>query len=161
MSDLQTKLGGGINKLQDSLQQGKQKLQVAQEVSQIKKQLQTRLDERGTKIFKLGEELYKKIRNQEIHDDTLIESSNAIFQLDQEIYLLQEQLEEKNRTANNNESCPNCQAPVGVNDRFCGGCGSPVAVAQKVHEETAACPVCDVQVPVSANYCGCCGNKTS
>jgi hypothetical protein len=29
MSDLQTRLGGGLNKIQDSLQQGKQKLQTA------------------------------------------------------------------------------------------------------------------------------------
>ena len=33
MSELQTKIGGGLNKIQGSLQQGKQKIQVAQETS--------------------------------------------------------------------------------------------------------------------------------
>ena len=38
LSDLQTKLGSGMNKLQEGIEQGKMKLQVAQEIAQLKKE---------------------------------------------------------------------------------------------------------------------------
>lgn len=38
MSDLQTKLGSGMNKLQEGIEQGKMKLQVAQEIAQLKRE---------------------------------------------------------------------------------------------------------------------------
>lgn len=42
LSDLQTKLGSGMNKLQEGIEQGKMKLQVAQEIAQLKKGMQVR-----------------------------------------------------------------------------------------------------------------------
>lgn len=42
LSELQTKLGSGMNKLQEGIEQGKMKLQVAQEIAQLKKGMQVR-----------------------------------------------------------------------------------------------------------------------
>jgi len=43
LSDLQTKLGSGMNKLQEGIGQGKQKLQIAQEIVQLKKGMQVQM----------------------------------------------------------------------------------------------------------------------
>lgn len=160
MNDLQSKLGGGINKIQDSLQQGKQKLQTAQEISQIKKLAQSKMDERSMAIVALGEETYKKIRNAEINDSELLALGQPLLTIDQEIYQLQEKLSIMTKEAQSTQSCPSCQAPISENDKFCGGCGTPVAPKTTVTEgETVNCTRCEVPVPVTANYCGCCGNK--
>ncbi|MGQ0512813.1 hypothetical protein ACT453_00945, partial [Bacillus sp. D-CC] len=47
MSDLQTKLGSGMNKLQEGIEQGKMKLQVAQEIAQLKKGMQVQMQKKA------------------------------------------------------------------------------------------------------------------
>lgn len=46
LSDLQTKLGSGMNKLQEGIEQGKMKLQVAQEIAQLKKGMQVQMQKK-------------------------------------------------------------------------------------------------------------------
>ena len=47
LADLQTKLGSGMNKLKEGIEQGKMKLQVAQEIAQLKNAEKSRGSIRG------------------------------------------------------------------------------------------------------------------
>jgi hypothetical protein len=160
MSDLQSKLGGGLNKIQDSLQQGKQKLHTAQEVSQYKKVISENTEKRAEIILKLGEVVYKKIRSGEIQDSELRSISQDVISLDQLIYRTEVMLGKLNEKSLNNQSCPSCGNALTAGDKFCGSCGYKVEEIQAAEtEETAACPTCEEQVSVNAAFCGCCGNR--
>lgn len=160
MSDLQTKLGGGLNKLQDSLQQGKQKLQTAQEISQYKKEIQELLESRCDLILKLGEDTYRKIRANEIQDQQLREYLLDIAQLDVKVFKAEKALDlliQKNASS----TCSSCGTTLNGDDKFCGSCG------QKQEERTALtnlaqmviCPTCEEQTPTDATFCSCCGSR--
>jgi len=49
-------------------------------------------------------------------------------------------------------ACPNCQAQIPANSKFCPECGKPVAA-------TIECPQCHKQNPVGAKFCANCGTK--
>ncbi|MBV8222509.1 MAG: SPFH domain-containing protein [Candidatus Eremiobacteraeota bacterium] len=51
-------------------------------------------------------------------------------------------------------ACPNCQAKIPANSKFCPECGKPVA-------QTIECPQCHQQNPAGAKFCGNCGTKLS
>ncbi|MDE3840202.1 zinc ribbon domain-containing protein [Bacillus methanolicus] len=160
MSDIQTKLGEGLNMLQGSLQQGKQKLQIAQEISQLKKSLQETIDQRANLIIKIGEQVYKMLRMSSLHDDTLTEMAQPLLDLDKQIYQIRQSLEELNKTTANGNACSNCRSPVSENDRFCGSCGSKIAAMNTAdNEERIQCGTCSATVPATAQFCGCCGVK--
>ncbi|MBJ3788648.1 zinc ribbon domain-containing protein, partial [Bacillus sp. OA1] len=55
MSDLQTKLGSGMNKLQEGIEQGKMKLQVAQEIAQLKKGMQVQMQKKAGVLLEVGQ----------------------------------------------------------------------------------------------------------
>lgn len=158
MSDLQTKLGGGINKIQDSLLQGKQKLQTVQEMSQYKKEIQDLSDSRCSLILKLGEMAYRKIRTGELVDSELRDNFLDISELDQKIFKSQNALEilsEKSETC----TCSFCGAVIENGDKFCGSCGQKQEEKNMLsnQNELSACPSCEEQIPVSSNFCPCCG----
>ena len=54
LSDLQTKLGSGMNKLQEGIEQGKMKLQVAQEIAQLKKGMQVQMQKKAEVLLEVG-----------------------------------------------------------------------------------------------------------
>ncbi|MFF2446494.1 zinc ribbon domain-containing protein [Neobacillus sp. NPDC058068] len=160
MSDLQTKLGGGLNMLQDSLQQGKQKLQVAQEISQYRKLVQENSERRADLLLKLGEDTYRRIRTGDVQDPQLREYVLKIAELDRGIFQTQKALEQLNRKSDT-WACSNCGTQIGANDKFCGSCGQiqePIAIGNDT-EETAVCPTCEEQVPAQAKFCACCGSR--
>lgn len=49
-------------------------------------------------------------------------------------------------------ACPNCQAKIPANSKFCPECGKPVA-------QTVECPQCHQQNPAGAKFCANCGTK--
>jgi membrane protease subunit (stomatin/prohibitin family) len=49
-------------------------------------------------------------------------------------------------------ACPNCQAKIPANSKFCPECGKPVA-------QTIECPQCHTQNPAGAKFCSNCGTK--
>lgn len=160
MSDIQTKLGEGLNLLQGSLQQGKQKLQIAQEISQLKKSLQEAIDQRANLMIKIGEHVYKMLRVSSLHDDTLAEMAQPLLDLDKQIYQIQQSLEKLNKTTATGNACSNCGSPVSENDRFCGSCGFKIESMNTVdHEKRIQCGTCSATVPSTAQFCGCCGVK--
>lgn len=160
MSELQTKLGGGLNMLQGSLQQGKQKLQIAQEISQQKKLINENAEKKAELLLKMGEMVYKKIRTGEIADGQLDTVAKEIIQFDQRIYQSQQTLAQLNMSSQQRQSCTSCGGPITTDDKFCGACGQKVEHAQATTRiETEACPVCEADVPVNTAFCVCCGNQ--
>lgn len=158
--DLKEKLGGGLNMLQDSVQQGKQKIQIAQEMSQYRKLIQERSEKRADMLLQLGEDTYQKVRSGEIQDQHLRDYTLKIVELDLQLFKAQEALEQLNRKSATS-TCSNCGSEIGVNDKFCGSCGqsqTPVS-ARMESEDLAACPTCNEQVPMNANFCACCGSR--
>lgn len=71
MSDLQAKFGNGMNKLQEGIEQGKMKLQVAQEVAQLKKITQEKLQAKTEILLELGQTTYMQLRNDEVRIEVL------------------------------------------------------------------------------------------
>lgn len=160
MSDLQTKFGGGLNKIQGSLQQGKQKLITVQEISTTKKSLQEMGDQRANVMIKLGEETYKLIRNGIINNTTLNPIIQSIPEMDIKIFQFQQALDHLNKKEQENSACTACGTHVTTDDKFCGGCGAPVELQPDPHtDEEKECTACSMPVPVTADYCGCCGVK--
>ncbi|WP_191991871.1 zinc ribbon domain-containing protein [Bacillus aerolatus] len=161
MSDLQTKIGGGLNKLQDSLQTGKQKIQSAQEISQYKRLIQETYLERNEILLQLGEEVYKKLRSQEIHSDEWAQKAASLSALDHKIYQAQQAIAAANAQSAISRTCPNCQNPITADDKFCGSCGTKVEIpSTETDVETKTCAHCEEQIPASALFCICCGVKT-
>lgn len=162
MSDLQTKIGGGLNILQDSLQQGKQKLQTVQEISQLKKLIQENDEKRANLIFQLGEDTYRKIRSGELQDPQLRKYFLEIAEIDRNIFQGQASLEQIKQKADTRE-CSNCGASIGADDKFCGVCGQQQAepLLLKDSSQLATCPTCEQSIPLQAKFCPCCGSRLS
>lgn len=160
MSDLQTKLGGGLNMLQDSLQQGKQKLQVVQEISQFKKVINEHSENRASLLLKLGEDAYKKIRSGELQDSQLRDYFLEIAAIDHKIFNAQKTLEQLNQKSNAG-SCTHCGSPITPDDKFCGSCGQKQeqTTASEQTTQMVACPTCEEQIPAEAKFCACCGSR--
>ncbi|MGH1026678.1 zinc ribbon domain-containing protein, partial [Bacillus paranthracis] len=86
MSDLQSKFGSGMNKLQEGIEQGKMKLQVAQEVAQLKKITQEKLQAKTEILLELGQMAYMQLRNDEVRVDVLKNIIEPVQELDVAIY---------------------------------------------------------------------------
>lgn len=158
MSDLQSKLGEGLNKIQGSLQHGKQKIQTVQEISGYKKVIQEKAEARANLLLRLGEETYKKIRSGEIKDDSLNEFLTNIASFDKDIYQAQKSIESLNLITES-RSCKNCGTQVSNDDKFCGSCGQvqEMASVNMDQQEMVACPVCEEKIPSKSEFCVCCG----
>jgi len=160
MSDLQSKLGGGLNKIQGSLQQGKLKIQTAQELNQYNKMIAEGLDERTEIILKIGEEVYKKLRSGDLQDESLGELAKDIVFLDQKIFQARKMVERANESSKEENTCSNCQSKLAPGDKFCGSCGYMVQETEKQEDiELIACSHCQELVPGNAAFCSCCGNR--
>jgi Double zinc ribbon len=159
MSDLQTKIGDGITKIQGSLQQGKQKLATAQEISQLKKTSAEAAAKRLELIVALGEEVYELVRRGELGLTRLTVSAQAIQEQDSIIYRVSKSISEINDKNEDSYTCE-CGAPLNANAKFCGGCGQKVEIQNKVHvkEYTLQCLTCGEMNPSGSDFCGCCGN---
>lgn len=160
MSDLQTKLGSGLNVLQDSLQQGKQKLQTAQEISQYKKLINDHSEARADLVLKLGEDAYRKIRSGELQDQKLREYFLEIAEIDRRIFNAQKTLEQLNQKSTAG-TCSNCGNPITPEDKFCGSCGQKQELPAELNKQVnmGTCPTCEEQIPADANFCACCGSR--
>ena len=122
MSDFQTKVGGGLNKIQDGLQAGKQKLQIAQEVNQLKRSLQEVGEQRAHLLIQLGEMCYQRLRSQTLVDHDLQQAASEITSADIRMFKIQKTLDELTKPVGSGSTCPTCGNPISINDKFCGGC---------------------------------------
>ncbi|WLR61368.1 zinc ribbon domain-containing protein [Guptibacillus hwajinpoensis] len=159
MSDLQTKIGGGLSKLQDGLQHGKNKLQTAQEVSQLKKNASDAATNRSKIISQLGELTYRLIRKGEIQQPELNEQAERLLQYDLELYQANRALESQLQKEPGGDVCE-CGAAVNEEDTFCGSCGNRVQLTEApIPVPTVQCTTCKEEIPETASFCGCCGSK--
>ncbi|KYD05519.1 zinc ribbon domain-containing protein [Heyndrickxia sporothermodurans] len=161
MSDLQTKLGGGMNILQDSLQQGKQKLQTAQEISQLKKLVQENMTKRAELILQLGESVYRLHREGEIIQSEFSDITQSIVALDKMIFNAQKSIELQSKKNQIAHKCQ-CGASISENDKFCGVCGTKVEIQSEVDlGSTIVCQSCEEEIPETSSFCKCCGMKVA
>ncbi len=158
MSDLQTKIGGGISKIQDGLQQGKNKLQTAQEVSQLRKTASDAATNRAKIIKQLGEMAYRLVRKGEVQHTELNEQAERVIQYDLELYHANRELEIQLRKESSGQTCE-CGAAISEEDTFCGSCGNKVQVPETPSLPTIPCAKCQEDIPEGAQFCGCCGTK--
>lgn len=158
MSDLQSTLGSGLNKIQDSLQHGKQKIQTAQEVSQYKKVLYEAGTERGELLLKLGETVYQMVRNGSLQHDEFRKYQQPITELDQKMFQAQQAIALLNAKNAEQHVCSGCGTVVTDLDKFCGSCGARVELPEeKPAQEMKACLSCEEMIPEEAQFCTCCG----
>ena len=160
MSDFQNKVGGGLNKIQGSLQQGKQKLQTVQEISQIEQTLSSLRQKRQELIVLMGNKVHKKVRLNELNDADFTEISTNIETLDKKIYHQAKAVEELKATNENMYICTSCNSEITPSDKFCGSCGTPVIIPITIEEVLKTCKECEENIPNSASFCPCCGHAT-
>ncbi|EIT86250.1 hypothetical protein A374_06611 [Fictibacillus macauensis ZFHKF-1] len=160
MSDLQSKVGDGLTKIQGSLQTGKQKLQTAQEMGQLRKRSSEAAAKRMESIVALGEEVYNLMRKGEILLPTLTGHVEGIQAHDRVIYEVNQTLAAMNAKPADTSKCQ-CGAPLQPTDKFCGSCGQKVQIPDATTEQafTLQCPTCTEMIPSGSAYCGCCGHK--
>lgn len=157
MSELQTKVGGSLNKIQESLQQGKQKLQTVQEISLIEQEIASLRQSRQELILNLGVAYHKKLRLNEIQDLEFRSIIEKVEELDTNLYRHAKTLEEMKATSQNVYLCSGCEEEVKPFDKFCGSCGTPVIIEEPVIEESVTCLTCEEMISVNAKFCPCCG----
>lgn len=160
MSEFQNKVGGSLNKIQDSLQQGKQKIQTVQEISQIEQTLNALRQKRQELIVLMGNKVHKKLRLNEITDTDFQEISANIETIDKNIYQQAKAVDQLKASTQNVYICTSCNSEVNPSDKFCGSCGTPVIIPETIEEELKNCQECEEEIPHSALFCPCCGHST-
>jgi NADH pyrophosphatase NudC (nudix superfamily) len=159
MSDVQAKLGEGLNKLKDGIEQGKQKLQQVQETSELKRKVKEYSQKKAKIYLDLGGTVYQMIRNNQISNDHLVNISKAIVDLDKAIYQSVRKINELSESDQKLLKCE-CGAFTQATDKFCGACGKKNQQQEPVNEQSlVACKVCKIEILRSPGYCPCCGSK--
>lgn len=158
MSDVQSKLGEGLSKFQEGIDQRKQKLKTSQDVSKLKKQVQETSLKKSKLLINLGQTTYQLIREGKINDPQLVELSQSMVGFDNVIYQSYKKIAELTEGEQRAYSCE-CGAPVQPTDKFCESCGKKVTIAEPKELETIQCPACEEEIAKDANFCGSCGKK--
>lgn len=156
-----SKLSEGLSRVKDSIEQGKQKLALTQEINQLKRELTEVSTKKAQQLLEVGQITYLKIRNQSFQDPQLEELANGIVELDKQAYNISKKIAELTLANDGGKLvCKNCQTENELTDKFCGGCGSNLEEQKpRVVEEVTTCSTCDESIPADANYCPCCGSK--
>ncbi|WP_169891047.1 zinc ribbon domain-containing protein [Litchfieldia alkalitelluris] len=161
-NNLQSKLGEGLSKFQGGIEQGKQKLQLVQEINRLKKEINEVSGKKAKVLLEVGQATYNKIRQGEITDPELVELTEKLVGFDHNIYQSRKKVAELNSTSDNQGgiTCPSCQTVNSNDAKFCGGCGAKVeAAATVLSVEGEPCVKCEESIPHDANFCPCCGTK--
>lgn len=161
-NQLPSKLGEGLSKIQGGFEQGKQKLQVVQELTKLKRSVNELSLEKSKVLLSLGQLTYHKLRSGDLVDKDLHELSTSIIGLDRESYQLSAKIAELSTSNPDQLICNHCGTANGLNDKFCGGCGNKVELKMEIDLSIASdCISCGQLVPDEANYCPCCGMRKS
>ncbi|WP_339180313.1 zinc ribbon domain-containing protein [Paenibacillus sp. FSL H8-0317] len=159
-SNFQNIIGEGLSKLQGGIEQGKQKLQTAQEISELNKHTNEFNQRKGKILLDLGQLAYYKIRTGQISDIEMTELTKDVLQLDQKIYDSLRQLSELNNAKPQGTTCGNCGNLTDGIDKYCGSCGSKVEIQQDLLiQGDSECLSCGELAPLHANHCPCCGMR--
>nr|WP_246421621.1 zinc ribbon domain-containing protein [Texcoconibacillus texcoconensis] len=159
MADIQSKLGEGLSRFQGGVEKGKQRIQLTQEMSRLKRELAEATSEKSRLYVEMGMRAHQLVRDGGLFDQQVSDFADALLACDKSIYRIQRQIAELSDVESEGMTCE-CGASLQSGDKFCGECGAKVMVFS-VQEEQAfvACHQCEEQVAESANFCGCCGYK--
>jgi membrane protease subunit (stomatin/prohibitin family) len=138
------------------------------EMNRLKAQMKHLEKDKEKQLPNLGHATYQAFLEGRLTDVGLIEMCEKLRALDNEasqaraqIAELQAQLQQmKAGLAPAGVPCPSCGASVASGIRFCGNCGSQVAIQapQPAQAPTAGtCPACGIPVVPGARFCGECG----
>lgn len=159
-NNFQNIIGEGLSKLQGGIEQGKQKLQTAQEINELNKQTNDLNQQKSKILLDLGQLAYYKIRTGQISDIEMSELTKDVFQFDQQIYRSLRQLSEFKSSKQQGTICGNCGNSTDGIDKYCGSCGSKVEIQQEiVIQGDVECMSCGELAPLHANHCPCCGMR--
>ena len=86
--------------------------------------------------------------------------SKEIEKLDKEIYHFSKNMDDLKASTENTYVCTSCESAVLPTDKFCGSCGTPVVIPEKLEEVTKVCGACEENIPNSAAFCPCCGHAS-
>jgi hypothetical protein len=159
MADIQTKLGDGLSMLKGGIEQGKQKLQQVQEISELRKKVKEANQKKTKILLDMGQQVSLLIREGTLRHEGLARLTESLVQLDPIIYRSNLKIQEISEKSNGSISCE-CGAPIQPDDKFCGACGKKTAVPKvETTTELISCPSCQEQFPVTSKYCSCCGTR--
>lgn len=148
-----------MNKLQEGIEQGKMKLQVAQEIAQLKKEIQGQLQKKTEVLLELGQTVYVQLRNNGVKEAELKQVVAPIQAFDVAIYQAQKRIVELQKQQGEKTTCE-CGGSLSINDKFCGTCGKQnpmLAVESSV--EKVACVSCNEHIAKDSIFCPVCGIK--
>ncbi|MGG2063481.1 zinc ribbon domain-containing protein [Bacillus sp. S14(2024)] len=159
MSDLQTKLGNGMNKLQEGIEQGKMKLQIAQEIAQLKKEIGEQLQKKTEILLDLGQRTYVQLRNGSVQEEELQQLIAPVQQIDVAIYKARKKIGGLQQQQGAQAVCA-CGGVLTSADKFCGQCGKPnQMMAKEQVVETIPCSSCSEHIAKESTFCPACGMK--
>lgn len=148
-----------MNKLQEGIEQGKMKLQIAQEIAQLKKEIQVQLQKKTEVLLDLGQKVYVQLRDSGVNEAELKESVTPIQAFDVAIYQARKRIVELQKQQGEKATCE-CGGSLSIGDKFCGSCGkSNPMLAVESSEEKVACVLCNEHIAKNSFYCPVCGIK--
>ncbi len=160
MPTIQGKIEGTVSKLQSGLEDGRSKIQVAQEVSKHRKASKEASEEKAVLLFRLGEVAYRKVRSGEIPTTDFEVFIEKIIIKDKEIFDNQKVIETLSNSQKSELLCSNCGANVLQHDKFCGSCGAKVEVEKETESlALTECQTCSTQITTNSTYCPSCGTR--
>ncbi|CAM4063871.1 hypothetical protein BAMA_01100 [Bacillus manliponensis] len=161
MSDLQTKLGNGMNKLQEGIEQGKIKLQTAQEIAQLKKEINSQLQQKAEILLELGQRTYVQLRNGSLREEELKQLIVPVQNIDISIYNAYDNIANLQQEQHKKGTCT-CGGTLAATDKFCGQCGQKnTMLVEQRKVETVSCLSCEVSIAKESMFCPACGMKQS
>lgn len=159
LSDLQTKLGSGMNKLQEGIEQGKMKLQIAQEIAQLKKEANNQLQQKAEILLELGKRTYVQLRNGNVREEELQQLILPVQNIDVSVYKAYQKIADLQKEQGVKGTCI-CGNTLTSADKFCGQCGQKnTMLIEKQEVETVLCSSCEVSIAKESTFCPACGIK--
>ncbi|MDN7244646.1 zinc ribbon domain-containing protein [Planococcus shenhongbingii] len=157
MSKALNNVEGNIEK---TLQYTDQRLFTEKEAVEAQKTIDGLRQKRQVFISEIGMKAHQKIRLNELVDSDLTIFAKYIEEIDKEIYKLARAIEGMKSSSANTDTCPKCNTVVFSDSKFCGSCGTPVVIPEKIIEVLKACQKCEEIISDSAVFCPCCGQET-
>lgn len=155
MLEIQNIVGGRLNKVQESLQAKKKKLEVYTEINKLKKEMRQLLDKKGLVLCKIGLQAHYLFRTGRLQDSLIEEFAERVEMADKKIFLLQRKVTEL-AAIEDSRVCSKCKNKVELDDKFCGSCGAPIE-EDFPEEPSGKCNRCGEAVSESFNFCAVCG----
>lgn len=151
---MQDTIGKGLNKLQDSIDKNKNKLDTIKEVSRLNDITKKVSEKKTNLLIELGNATYLKFREGKIEDYELQSICNKFVVLDSMIYKNKRKIDELSQSKDIRCSC-GMQLDESI--KFCGNCGNKVEKLVQINN--TICRICEEEIPNNSRFCPCCGNR--